>query len=160
MNQLRTAPPRLSGRTVSWMRALSGGIYRLWRNAAVTGSSSLWIVALTSPWPGGRPGGSRFYFRDLGSGALCAPPWTPSWQPGRVSLTADLDAMTVCHEQCVVPERNAGLHRITLRNLGDRARVIEITSSVDVALLPAAAHAAHPVFSKLFLETEFVRHAS
>src|SRR5262245_39022520 len=106
MNQLPTAPPRLSGCTVSWMRALSGGIYRLWMNGVGTGFSSLGNVALTSPWPGGRSGGSRFYFRDLGSGALWAPSWTASWQPGRVSLTADLDAMTVCHEQCVVPERN------------------------------------------------------
>jgi len=141
------------------MRALSDGNYRFLCDGQGTGFSSLGEVALTSPWPAGASGGSRFFFKGLGRGALWTSFWTAAWQPGRVSMAAEMDALAICREICVVPERNLELHRITVRNLDDRPRSIEITSSVDVALLPPAAHAAHPVFSKLFLETEFVREA-
>ena len=45
---------------------------------------------------------------------------------------------------------------MSISNLGSRAREIELTSYAEVVLAPAAADAAHPAFSKLFVYTEFV----
>ena len=42
---------------------------------------------------------------------------------------------------------------------GARPREIEVTSYAEIVLAPPAADAAHPAFSNLFVETEFVRRA-
>jgi len=163
MNQLPSAPTRLDRVATSWMRALTDGTYRLWCDGRGTGHSSMRDIALTSPWPGGPSGGSRFYIKDLerrvvwGSGDPGI--WTAGWRPGRICFRNDLDDLAICRDVCIVPERNLELHRIRLRNRSDSLRTVEITSTVDAVLLPPDAHAAHPVFSKLFLETEFVPEA-
>jgi hypothetical protein len=41
-------------------------------------------------------------------------------------------------------------------NLGSTSREIEVTSYAEIVLTPPAADAAHPAFSKLFVQTEFV----
>ncbi len=48
------------------------------------------------------------------------------------------------------------MRRVSISNLGSRAREIELTSYAEVVLAPPAADAAHPAFSKLFVQTEFV----
>ncbi len=48
---------------------------------------------------------------------------------------------------------------MTLHNRSGRPRRIEITSFAEVVLHAAAAYRAHPAFSKLFLQTEFVPEA-
>ena len=60
----------------------------------------------------------------------------------------------VCIEACV---GNGALEarRVTLRNNGPSRRTIEITSCIEIALAPPTAHASHPAFSKLFVQTEF-----
>ena len=45
---------------------------------------------------------------------------------------------------------------MSITNLGQRAREIELTSYAELVLAPPAADAAHPAFSKLFVQTEFV----
>ncbi len=48
------------------------------------------------------------------------------------------------------------MRRVSISNLGSRVREIELTSYAEIVLAPPAADAAHPAFSKLFVQTEFV----
>ena len=64
------------------------------------------------------------------------------------SITTDLTVV-------VSAEDDAEIRRVTLQNLGSRAREIELTSYAEIVLLPRAADAAHPAFQKLFVQTEF-----
>ena len=52
------------------------------------------------------------------------------------------------------------LRRITLSNHSHSPRTIELTSYAEVVLASAGADAAHPAFSNLFVQTEFVRGSS
>src|SRR5262249_2098342 len=56
----------------------------------------------------------------------------------------------------VSPEDDAEIRQISLTNLSLRPREIEITSYAELALAAPATDAAHPAFSKLFVQTEFV----
>jgi len=56
----------------------------------------------------------------------------------------------------VSTEDEAEMREIVLTNLGTRAREIEITSYMEVVLATPAADEAHPAFSNLFVQTEFV----
>ena len=53
-------------------------------------------------------------------------------------------------------DRDAELRRVTITNHGDAARDIALTSYAELVLGSAAADAAHPAFSKLFVQTESV----
>ena len=55
----------------------------------------------------------------------------------------------------VSPEDDAEVRRVSISNLGSRAREIELTSYAEIVLAPDAADAAHPAFSKMFVQTEF-----
>jgi cyclic beta-1,2-glucan synthetase len=48
------------------------------------------------------------------------------------------------------------VRRVSVTNNGLRVREIEITSYAELVLAPQAADVAHPAFSKLFVETEFL----
>src|SRR4029077_12311600 len=48
--------------------------------------------------------------------------------------------------------------RISLTNSGTLAREVELTSYSEIVLAPPAADIAHPAFSKLFVETEYLAH--
>src|SRR5439155_1253416 len=65
------------------------------------------------------------------------------------TITTTLDVV-------VSPEDDAEIRRVTLMNLGAQAREIELTSYCELVLAPAAADAAHPAFSNLFVQTESV----
>ena len=56
----------------------------------------------------------------------------------------------------VSPEDDGEIRRVSLTNLGGRAREIELTSYAEVVLAPPAADLAHPAFSNLSVETECV----
>ena len=56
----------------------------------------------------------------------------------------------------VSTEHDAEIRRVTLTNLGSRAREIELTSYAEIVLAPQAADVAHPAFQNLFVQTEFV----
>ena len=59
--------------------------------------------------------------------------------------------------ECVVsPEDNAEARRVTIANTGLVAREIEFTSYAELVLAQAASDTAHPAFSKMFVETEYV----
>ena len=64
--------------------------------------------------------------------------------------------MSTTLEIVVSPEDDAELRRLTVTNLEDRDREIDVTSYAEVVLAPQGADEAHPAFSNLFVETEFV----
>jgi len=110
--------------------------------------------------------GSYFFLRDTESGAV----WSATYQPSGIepdSYQATFaedraefvrhDAMIVTTLEIVVsPEDDAEVRRVSIANGGNRVRDIEITSYSELALAPLAADAAHPAFSKLFVQTEYV----
>ncbi|HMW30579.1 MAG TPA: glucoamylase family protein, partial [Plasticicumulans sp.] len=113
--------------------------------------------------------GLFFYLRDTASGAV----WSAGFQPVRVRppvfsatfsegraefLRRDGD-IELRMEVVVSPEDDIELRRLHLTNRGTSVRSIELTSFAEVALAPPAADAAHPAFSKLFVQTEAVPEA-
>ncbi len=145
---------------------LSNGNYTVMLTAAGSGYSRLGNIALTrwredatcDDW------GSHIYLRDTGSGRV----WSAGYQPCRtkpdeyeVSFSEDRacfirrdGTVTTTLEVLVSPEHDAEVRRITLTNSGKSAREFEITSCAELVLAPAAQDAAHPAFSKLFVQTE------
>ena len=59
-------------------------------------------------------------------------------------------------EISVSPEDDVEIRRVTLTNLSNRARTIEITSYAEVVLAPQNADLAHRAFSNLFVQTEIL----
>ena len=59
-------------------------------------------------------------------------------------------------EVVVSPEDDAEIRRVTLKNTGSSPRLIDVTSYAEMVLAPHAADLAHPAFSNLFVQTEFV----
>jgi cyclic beta-1,2-glucan synthetase len=110
--------------------------------------------------------GSFCYLRDVRSGAV----WSTGYQPTtrmpqsyEVSFTEEravfkrLDAGIQTRTDIVVsPEDNAEVRLVTITNRSKRVREIELTSYAEIVLTTPAADVAHPAFSNLFIETEFV----
>ncbi|WP_066632715.1 GH36-type glycosyl hydrolase domain-containing protein [Desulfolucanica intricata] len=109
--------------------------------------------------------GSYMYIRDVTRDAV----WSPTFQPCRVPsaeqrvqfsldratfMRVDNDIQTSL-EICVSPESNAEVRRLTLTNTGNEARIIEVTTFLELVLAPSVADEAHPAFSKLFINTEY-----
>ncbi|MEI6102066.1 MAG: glycosyl transferase, partial [Eubacteriales bacterium] len=51
---------------------------------------------------------------------------------------------------------NVEIRRITLKNMGEKTATMELTSYFEVILAPQAQDIAHPVFSNLFVKTEYL----
>jgi len=141
----------------SVMLTAAGSGYSRWRDLAVT----RWREDPTcDPW------GSYIYLRDGRSGEV----WSVGYQPvGRdadsyeVAFFEDraefsrrdgsiLTAMTIV----AAADDDAEVRRISLTNQGSGVREIELTSYAEVVLSQAAADCAHPAFSKMFVQTEYI----
>ncbi len=135
---------------------------------AGTGFSALQGIALTR-WnadPIEDGDGFFLYLRDLGCGAYWSAGFQPAGgRPDRYSLIKGADAFEIARlDQAiettlsvrVAPSEDLELRRCTVCNRSSAPRRIEITSYAEVVLAPRAADAAHPAFSKLFVETEEV----
>ncbi len=147
---------------------LSNGAYvAIVTNAG--GGASLWQDRAVTRWredPTCDPGSQFVYLRDVHSGAV----WSAAWQPvakSRSNYNVELlaekvvirrrdDEIETRLEVAVSPEDDAEVRRVSLTNLGDRPREIELTSFVELALGTLAEDAAHPAFGKLFVETEWI----
>ena len=75
---------------------------------------------------------------------------------GRVTIERLTDGIETRLEICVAPDRDVEVRRLYVCNRSPHPRRIEVTSYVEVVLNVAAAHAAHPAFSKLFVQTEYI----
>jgi cyclic beta-1,2-glucan synthetase len=110
--------------------------------------------------------GAFIYLRDVRSGEI----WSAGHQPirkranaYRVAFSEDKadfrrvdSGISTRMEVVVSAEDNAEIRRISLTNNSSRIREIELTSYSEVVLASPQADAAHPAFSNLFIETEFV----
>jgi cyclic beta-1,2-glucan synthetase len=145
-----------NGRYVVMLTAAGSGYSRC-RDLAVT----RWREDVTRDcW------GQYVFVRDTQRGQV----WSAGYQPtaavadsyeaifseDRVEIRRRDGAISTATEVVVSPEDDAEVRRISLTNLGVRARELELTSYAEVALAPPMVDAAHPVFSNLFVQTEFV----
>jgi cellobiose phosphorylase len=158
--------PRLADATPH-ARLLSNGRYTLLITDAGSGYSACDGYALTG-WSADRTedrDGLFIYLRDVESGAVWSAGQQPvradaeyevSGEPGRVTITRVSEQIETRLDLCVAPDHDLELRRLRVHNRTPRTRRIEVTSYVEIVLNTAAAHAAHPAFSKLFVETEQV----
>jgi len=135
----------------------SGGGYSRWGGVAV----NRWREDSTRDcW------GAFIYLRDTATGEF----WSAAPQPvqaavkrpeaifsqGRAEFRHTFSGLEVYTEICVSPEDDVELRRVTLTNPGHGRRVVELTGYFEVVLAGVAEEAAHPAFSNLFVQTEFV----
>jgi cyclic beta-1,2-glucan synthetase len=147
----------LSNGRYAVMLTAAGSGYSRWRDLAVT----RWREDVTCDcW------GSYVFLRDLGTGNV----WSAGYQPsgvepesyevefaeGRAEIVRRDGTITTTLKVAVSAEDDAEVRHVSISNLGSRPREIELTSYAEVVLAPPAADAAHPAFSKLFVQTEFV----
>jgi cyclic beta-1,2-glucan synthetase len=132
------------------------------------GSYSRWNLFDLSRWrsdPTRDNWGSFIYIRDVRWKML----WAAAWQPvggnlgsSSVQFLADhtefhrrvLDVETV-QAVTVSAEDDAELRRLTVTNWASRARELDFTSYVELAMAQHGADSAHPAFAKMFVETEY-----
>jgi cyclic beta-1,2-glucan synthetase len=136
----------------------AGGGFSRWRDLAVT----RWREDTTRDcW------GTFVYFRDAATGEFWSATYQPTLRPteqyevifagARAEYRHRRSNLEIRTEICVSPEDDVELRRVTLTNHSNLERSIELTSYAEVVLANAGADAAHPVFSNLFVQTEFVR---
>lgn len=147
----------LSNGRYSVMLSASGAGYSRWRDIAVT----RWREDPTrDDW------GYYVLLRDVHDGRTWAATTQPSGQaPANGEILFDEDraefsrhdgSLSSVLEVLVSGEDDGEVRRITLVNNGRRSQEIELTSYAELVLAPAAADDAHPAFSKLFVQTEYV----
>ena len=137
----------------------TGGGYSRWNEFDLT----RWRSDTTlDPW------GSFLYIRDLRSDVV----WAAAHQPvggGQGATSARFSAdraefhrrvsgIETVLEVTVAAEDDVELRRFTVTNRSIRSRQFEFTSYAELALAPHGADKAHPAFSKMFVETEYLDH--
>ena len=139
----------------SVMLTAAGSGFSQWKGCAIT----RWREDVTCDgW------GSYVFLRDIDSGAawsagfqpLAAPPdeYSLSFDEGAARIERrDGDIVTTL--DVIVDQGDTELRRITLSNRGDQNREIELTTYSELVLASATSDAAHPAFSKIFVQTEF-----
>jgi N,N'-diacetylchitobiose phosphorylase len=144
---------------------LRRGEYALMLTAAGGGGSSFRGFALTR-WTADRTrdaDGFFVYLRDSDTGDA----WSAGHQPmgraadayearlagGRAEIVRRDGEIETRLEVRLPMEGDAELRRITLTNHGDRPRRIEVTTCAELVLNTPGGDAAHPAFSKLFVQT-------
>jgi cyclic beta-1,2-glucan synthetase len=148
-----------NGRYTVMITAAGSGFSR-WRDLAVT----RWREDVTcDSW------GAYIFLRDVQSAKV----WSAGYQPSsveadsyevefsedRAEIVRRDGTITTTLEVAVSAEDDAEVRRVSISNLGTRTREIELTSYAEIVLAPEAADAAHPAFSKMFVQTEFVMDA-
>jgi cyclic beta-1,2-glucan synthetase len=147
----------LSNGRYAVMLTSAGSGYSRWKDLAVT----RWREDSTrDDW------GSYLFLRDTQSGKS----WSASYQPAgisadryRVAFSEDRaeilrrdGTLTTTLEIVVSGEDDAEVRRLSIANTAAQAREIEVTSYLELVLAPQAADAAHPAFSKMFIQTEYL----
>jgi cyclic beta-1,2-glucan synthetase len=154
------ASPRihlLSNGACSAMVTNSGGGYLRWLDLDVT----RWRADATCDVPG-----TVCYIRDLESGTIWSNTHQPlrgperrySWTftPDKAEFRRRSGPCETFTEIVVSAEDNAEVRRLTLVNTSRKSCRLELTTYLELALAPHRADRAHPAFSKLFIETEWL----
>ena len=110
--------------------------------------------------------GSYIYLRDVESDRLWSATYQPtSARPDQYSVAFSEERATFSRqdgdlhtalEVVVSTEDDAEVRRLTISNNGERTREIEVTSYAEIAIASQADDVAHPAFSKMSVETEYV----
>ena len=147
----------LSNGRYSVMMTAAGSGYSRWQDRNVT----RWREDVARDcW------GTYLLLRDAQTGEV----WSAGYQPTGVDAETyeaifsedrveihRRDAHYATLMQVVVsPEDDAEIRQVSITNLSLKPREVEVTSFAELALAPAATDTAHPAFSKLFIQTEFV----
>src|SRR2546430_5506825 len=156
------ASPRihlLSNGACSVMVTNSGGGYFRWLDLDVT----RWRADTTCDMPG-----AVCYIRDLESGTIWSNTHQPvrsperrySWSfaPDKAEFRRRSGPCETFTEIVVSAEDDAEVRRMTLVNTSRKSCRLELTSHLELVLAPHRADRAHPAFSKLFIETEWLPH--
>ncbi|HMB89265.1 MAG TPA: glucoamylase family protein, partial [Rhodothermales bacterium] len=147
---------------------LSNGSYTTFISNAGAGYSSFnkWAVTRWMPDRTTDDDGFFIYVRDLDKQTF----WSVGHQPvqrkpdrydvwfhlNKAEFARVDDWIETFMEVCVSPEDNMEVRRLTLTNYSDEPRRLEVTSYAEVVINEQAADQAHPAFSKLFVQTEYV----
>lgn len=134
-----------------------GAGYSRWRDLALT----RWREDATCDnW------GAFCYVRDLASGEVWSATLQPTlrvaggaetvFAPGHAIFNRSDGATTTQLEIAVSPQDDVEVRRLCITNRSDARREFAVTSYTEIVLAPPATDAAHPAFSKLFLQTEIV----
>ncbi|MEA3106582.1 MAG: cyclic beta,2-glucan synthetase [Gammaproteobacteria bacterium] len=159
-----TSPHHVAPRT----HLLSNGNYSVMITAAGSGYSRWRDIAVTR-WredPTCDAWGSYVFLRDVANGQV----WSAGYQPvgrepdgyqvaffeDRAEITRRDGPIITSTEIVVSPEDDAEVRRVSITNMGNRVREIELTTYAEVVLTTPDADSAHPAFAKLFVRTEFV----
>jgi cyclic beta-1,2-glucan synthetase len=156
----------LSGGRYSVMVTNAGTGFSRWNAAPASGGAGVIDVLRWRSDATADHLGQFFYIRDRRSGGA----WCAGHEPlGRHAdeyevifaldkadfrrVDEELETLT---EITVGPDADVEFRRVTLTNLGNSTRYLEITSYSEVVLASPQADLAHPAFGKLFLETEWL----
>ncbi len=147
----------LSNGRYAVMLTSAGAGYSRWRDLAVT----RWREDPTRDcW------GSHIYLRDVHTKKV----WSAGYQPcgvapdtyeacffeDRAEITRRDGSLHTTLDVVVSTEDDCEMRRVSITNHGVRTREVQVTSYAEICLTTPAADAAHPAFSNLFVETEFV----
>jgi cellobiose phosphorylase len=155
-----TLTPRthlLSNGAYAVMVTNAGGGYSTCKDVDVT----RWQADVTcDPW------GSFIYIRDIENDVLWSTAYQPvAREPEAYEVIFSLDkasfrrrdaGIETLTEIAVSPEDNVEVRRVRLTNDTGQTRELQVTSYAEVVLAGHNADAAHPAFSKLFVESEFL----
>jgi len=155
-----TPAPRthlLSNGVYSVMMTNTGGGYSQWKDIGI----NRWRSDMVR-----ESGGHFIYIRDRQTGQVWSATYQPTCQaPDSYEVIYAIDKAEYrrrdgdleTHLEVVVsPDSQVEVRQLKITNHGWRERDLEITSYVEVTLIPPAADLAHPAFQKLFVETEYV----
>ena len=136
--------------------------------AAGSGYSRWGSMALTR-WredPTCDPWGYYVFLRDVADGRV----WSAGYQPvgcepdsyevaffeDRAEISRRDGSILTSTQILVSPEDDVEVRRVALTNESNRTREIELTTYAEMVLSAPAADSAHPAFSKLFVQTEYI----
>jgi cyclic beta-1,2-glucan synthetase len=105
------------------------------------------------------------FLRDVENGRVWSAGYQPSGrEPERYQVSFSEERAQIIRQDgpivsrteiLVAPNDDAEVRRISITNEGRSTREIEVTSYAEVVLAASSADAAHPAFSKMFVQTEF-----
>lgn len=147
---------------------ISNGRYAVMLTSAGSGYSRWGEVAVTRFCPDATADayGCYLFLRDVSNGRV----WSAGFQPvgtepaeyqvtfeeGRAEIARRDGPIGTTTEVLVAPDADVEVRLVSLANADRWVHEIEVTSYAEVVLAAAGADAAHPAFSKLFVQTEFV----
>jgi cyclic beta-1,2-glucan synthetase len=147
---------------------LSNGNYVTIVTNAGGGSSFCRGLAVTKSRrdPTRDPGSQFVYLRDVRSGSVWSATYHPTaaepddyaveFRAARATFRRRDDEISTELDVAVSTEDDVEVRRVTVTNQSTRTREIDVTSYAEIVLALPADDLAHPVFGKLFLETEYL----